>query len=55
MQPEFCGLVMAGPASPRSGEGDMVLLEDGRLLFAYGHFGGLEDDDRCPSEGVHPR
>lgn len=47
MQPEFHDLVMAGPASPRSGEGDMVLLNDGRLLFAYGQFGGLEDDDRA--------
>jgi predicted neuraminidase len=47
MQPEFHDLVMAGPTSPRSGEGDMVLLSDGRLLFAYGHFSGLGDDDRA--------
>ena len=45
--PEFSDLVTITPDNPRSGEGDMVLLEDGRLFFAYTHFEGAEDNARA--------
>lgn len=41
---EIHDLVVSTPANPRSGEGDMVVLQDGRVLFAYGHFTGQDDD-----------
>ncbi|MEN6305494.1 MAG: sialidase family protein [Armatimonadia bacterium] len=47
MQPEIYDLVTTTPNNPRSGEGDMVVLHDGRLLFAYGHFTGQSDDARA--------
>jgi len=43
LTPEFIDLVVADADHPRSGEGDMVELTDGRLLFAYGAFRGGED------------
>ena len=55
--PEFHDLVPATPANPRSGEGDMVLLEDGRIFFAYTSFQAAGDDarasivSRCSGDG----
>lgn len=45
--PEFIDLVTATPESPRTGEGDMVVLRDGRVLFAYTRFEVARDDARA--------
>ena len=42
--PEFIDLVRATPTEPRSGEGDMVVLRDGRLFFAYASFRKAADN-----------
>lgn len=47
MHPQIFDLVHTTSDNPRSGEGDMVLLRDGRLLFAYGHFSGQSDEARA--------
>ncbi len=41
--PEFADIVVADADHPRSGEGDIVELTDGRLLFAYGAFRSAAD------------
>lgn len=45
--PQTYDLITSTPENPRSGEGDMVVLRDGRALFAYGHFIGQADDARA--------
>lgn len=45
--PEFFDLVTVTAEHPRSGEGDMALLGDGRLFFAYGDFQGAADNARA--------
>ena len=45
--PEFYDVVSVTPDNPRSGEGDMAVLRDGRVLFAYTSFRGREDDARA--------
>lgn len=42
-QPEFYNLVESTEENPRSGEGSMVSLKDGRIFFVYGNFTGGED------------
>jgi hypothetical protein len=37
-----------GPGNPRNSEGDFLLLEDGRILFAYTRFGG-DGGDEAPA------
>ena len=37
------------PAAPRASEGDMVVLEDGRLLCVYGHYHAGEGWDLSPA------
>lgn len=34
-----------GPNNPRNGEGDFITLNDGKILFVYGHFTGDTGDD----------
>jgi len=46
-EPEFHDLIPVTPENPRSGEGSMLELTDGRLLFAYTSFEGHEDDARA--------
>ena len=46
-QPEFLDLVPVTEQHPRSGEGAMVVLRDGRLLFAYTSFEQARDDARA--------
>ena len=46
-KPEFYDVVSVTPDNPRSGEGDMAVLRDGRVLFAYTSFRGREDDARA--------
>ncbi len=43
-EPEFFDLVPVTEQHPRSGEGDMVVLRDGRLFFAYTSFEQERDD-----------
>ena len=45
--PELTDLVTATPENPRTGEGDMVVLRDGRVLFAYTSFRQARDDARA--------
>lgn len=45
--PDFVDLVPASPTQPRTGEGDMVLLRDGTLFFAYTSFQKARDDARA--------
>ena len=45
--PEFYDLVPATPRNPRTGEGAMAPLQDGRLFFAYTHFVGSDDFDHA--------
>ena len=45
VEPEFADLVVADAEHPRSGEGDIVQLSDGRLLIAYTAFQGPQDND----------
>lgn len=55
--PEFFDFVPVTEQNPRSGEGDMVVLQDGRLFFAYTSFEQERDDarasivGRCSSDG----
>ena len=44
---ETYDLVKVSPESPRVGEGDMLVLDDGSIFFAYGHFKGNRDDSRA--------
>ena len=45
--PQFTDLVTATPENPRSGEGDMVVLRDGTVFFAYTSFQQARDDARA--------
>lgn len=45
--PDFYDIVKATEEDPRSGEGDMVVLRDGRIMFAYTSFRQGRDDARA--------
>ncbi len=45
--PEFYDLVITSPESPRTGEGSMLRLADGRIMFVYTDFRGGEDNARA--------
>ncbi len=45
--PEFYDLVITSPESPRTGEGSMLELADGRIMFVYTDFRGGEDNARA--------
>ncbi len=51
--PEFYDLVEVTPESPRTGEGSMLELADGRILFAYTSFEGGEDNSRASIVARH--
>jgi len=51
--PEFHDLVEVTPDIPRAGEGSMVELADGRILFAFTRFQGPEDDARASIVACH--
>ncbi len=42
--PEFIDLIPVSEESPRNGEGSILELTDGRLLFVYTHFYGYADN-----------
>jgi sialidase-1 len=42
-------ILQPGPDNPRNSEGDFIDLEDGRILFIYTHYTGMEGDDNSPA------